>query len=1176
MAGTDVKSWMIGIDLGTANTRVAVFRNGVVEMIPDEDGRLSMPSCVSFNDHGRVIGSAAKSQLASNPLNTVYNVKSLLGLRMDDDKMQSTIKSVPFAIGESAGRPTVKVEYMGERKWLTVVEILSMILLRAKENAEVYLKSPVHGAFISIPPFFSTECRGAIVDAATIAGLKVAHTMPGPVAVAAFCSGLFGKGEENIVVFDLGAGRCNVALATIEEGIIEIKSMTGDNFLGGEDFLGRLVRARVHEFKTKWDKDLWVNKRAIQRLRTACEAAIRNLSSANEAHIDIDSLHERIDFHSTVTRSDFEYVCQDLFRATLDTIERALRDGKMDKGEVDRIVLVGGSSRIPKIQQLLSHYFGGKEVTKSVHPDEGEVSGLASEAAIFSGDTSSPCTWERLTLEVLPMSIGVEGVAGCMQKIIPRNATTPTKKSGYAILEKPTSFLHIYEGERARTIDCTKLASIDLRKLDLHNSWAKISSYDTREIELECTIEISRPQFRGLCTVKEKGGTKSVSAPLDKLGRLSNDDIERMMDDAARYKMVDDEERERNLARVSLDSRIGWLSELFYSLPSGPLAQRLQTSVEELRTFVDESDMTEIWKYRQPIQNLNDIELCMIRVRRGLPNRDSSLFDLQQFHYKLSSKTITPERQSALNEFRAIVDWLESSPQAEPSEYSVQLEQLVDIWERLDIANDQPGNEDDTTGSDPASDKQGKDTESNSQNVTQETSADESTVSGSTNPTPRQPRVQRAPDTETLESLFSRPFEASREPFTDSQFERISTFLRNDGNSAWSSVPRLYTVLRFINQLDAMEYFVANGITDIWFPFTNSTLPSALQPSVQCSFISVQRVVLSKGFKFEKDTERKHALFSQHEPLPFQVIGRLGRGAHGSVDKVMSIISHREYARKIFKKSRGLKRQDVKTFITELNVLKRVDHRHCVELLGSYSDPKHFALIMQPVGDHNLAEYYHKAKDSSDKISLMRSFFGCLANAMQYLHAANIRHRDIKPQNIIVKGERVLITDFGIAYNWENLTRGTTTADSGKTLVYASPEVVRVEARNESADVWSLGCVFLEMATVIKGETTSNMREVFHERSDSYAFHANRDGISAWISQLRGVAPTTDNVMLDWAASMLQHKASQRPTAGTLFDTIVTECARCDILFCGPCCMDEGSSVTDGEDDSHVWGEDDF
>jgi serine/threonine protein kinase len=229
---------------------------------------------------------------------------------------------------------------------------------------------------------------------------------------------------------------------------------------------------------------------------------------------------------------------------------------------------------------------------------------------------------------------------------------------------------------------------------------------------------------------------------------------------------------------------------------------------------------------------------------------------------------------------------------------------------------------------------------------------------------------------------------------------------------------------------------------------------------------------------------------------------------------------------------------------------------------------------MEPVGDYNLAEYYDKAKDNSDVLSLMRSFFGCLVNAVQYLHGARIRHRDIKPQNIIVKGERVLLADFGIAYSWENLTRGTTTADSGKTLTYAAPEVARVDPRNDSADIWSLGCVFLEMATVIKGQLIGDMRDCFHERNDSYCFHRNSDGIAAWISQLRDAPPAADNAVLDWAANMLQHTPSKRPTAAALFEDIVAESDRCGILFCGPCCHD-ADSTTDAEDDSHLWGKDD-
>ncbi|KAF4457415.1 kinase-like protein [Fusarium austroafricanum] len=439
-------------------------------------------------------------------------------------------------------------------------------------------------------------------------------------------------------------------------------------------------------------------------------------------------------------------------------------------------------------------------------------------------------------------------------------------------------------------------------------------------------------------------------------------------------------------------------------------------------------------------------------------------------------------------------------------------------------------------------------------------------------PSSSQALAQFVPEEIAFEALFSQTHIDTPEPFSDTQFEQISTFLRNNGDISWSNVPRLYTVLRLIGQLGLMESFLTQGMTDIWFPFAANTLPLAMPPSIQSNFLQAQSVVLSKGFQLEKGGDRRHTLFSRDEGLPFQVIGRLGRGKHGSVDKVVSTISHHEYARKLFRKTGGLSREKIKTFITELSVLKRVDHRHCIELIGSYSDPKYFALIMEPVGDHNLAEYYQEAKGSRDMLSLMKSFLGCLANALQYLHRLRIRHRDIKPQNIIIKRDCPLITDFGISYNWENLTGGTTTADSGKTLIYAAPEVVRVEARNESADIWSLGCVFLEICTVLKGEEVQNMRERFYERSDSYSFYSNQEAIADWMEQLRGVQTTTDNIMLEWAASMLQPVPSERPTAAMLFNDIAGSSKRLDILFCGPCCLDnDGESTSEGEDDTYLW-----
>ncbi|GJN85710.1 hypothetical protein PLIIFM63780_009280 [Purpureocillium lilacinum] len=410
--------------------------------------------------------------------------------------------------------------------------------------------------------------------------------------------------------------------------------------------------------------------------------------------------------------------------------------------------------------------------------------------------------------------------------------------------------------------------------------------------------------------------------------------------------------------------------------------------------------------------------------------------------------------------------------------------------------------------------------------------------------------------------------------FTDTDFYRVSTYLRNTGNMAWSTAPRLYTVLRVIDQLDAMEVFLRQGINDMWFPFTNRTLPAALQPSIQAQFLDRQEMAYSQSKTFQLESgEQKHAYFSKEDPLPFRVIARLGRGAHGSVDKVMSNFSQREYARKLFRKSRGLRAEDVQAFKTELGILKRVTHRHCVSLVATYSDPKYFALLMEPVGDYNLAEYYTRCRNEPDKHSLMRGFFGCLVSAVQYLHDSKVRHRDIKPQNIIVRSDQVLLADFGIAHSWENLTRATTTADSGKTMTYAAPEVIRVEPRNTAADMWSLGCIFLEIVTVLKAKTTQELRTHFIEHSDTPAFHANTESTQIWAEELRRLAPAGDNAAVGWALDMLQHNQHARPTAASLFEEILRESISCGTLFCGTCC--DGVESTEGEeDDEHLWGDD--
>jgi len=432
--------------------------------------------------------------------------------------------------------------------------------------------------------------------------------------------------------------------------------------------------------------------------------------------------------------------------------------------------------------------------------------------------------------------------------------------------------------------------------------------------------------------------------------------------------------------------------------------------------------------------------------------------------------------------------------------------------------------------------------------------------------------VSKLPIDQRLGDLIPTIGEGSSRMYTDSDFQQISSLLRDAGRLDWSNVPRIYTILRLINHLERLDSFIELGITDIWLPFTEKTLPESLKPSIRANFLRSQAVVLTKTLEFEKEFEkssnRKHAHFSKGELIPFEVVGRLGTGASGTVDKVLSNLSHREYARKLFRRREISKqKEDITLFLTELRILKRITHIHCVELLGSYTDPKYFAILISPVADCNMAAYYDIAASSTDKLSLLRSFFGCLANALQYLHGEQIRHRDIKPANILVKGDRVFLTDFGISLDWQHLSRSTTTQDSGKTWAYAAPEVARNEPRNTFSDVWSLGCVFLEMATVLKGENVTEMQRYFKERNGDHRFYVNIKAMQDWNKKLQHEGSPQDNHPLKWASHMLREDLKLRPTALALYNEIKAMCASEKTPFCSPCCLDnESSDMSSGDD----------